>query len=442
MEQHGKNPRKNVIAIIPARLFSTRLPSKLLLDLAGKPLILHTIGQTKKARNISRVIVAADSEEILRAVKESGNEAVLTSEKHQSGSDRIAEVAETLPENSIIVNVQGDEPLISPDTIEKAVEAILQNETIEMATTCELITEIKDVLSPDVVKVVTDKNDFALYFSRLPIPFPREAVRKYGSLENALQNEPKLLLHYRKHTGLYVYRREFLLQYAKLPQTNLEKTEMLEQLRALETGARIKVVEVFESSIGVDTREDLERVRKIIESRKNNSENFIIRRATIGDILQIAKVHVESWQKSFRGIAPQKYLDNLSIEKREKAFRERFFDKDYQMFVAETAENKIVGFADFGKGRDDQPEYKSELYAIYLLPAFQGKGIGGELFKKGVKDLLDQGCNSMYLQALEVSPYRGFYEKMGGKVIGRSTHKLGDQDFATLFYGWEDLDKI
>jgi 3-deoxy-manno-octulosonate cytidylyltransferase (CMP-KDO synthetase) len=442
VEQHGKNPLKNVIAIIPARLFSTRLPNKLLLDLAGKPLILHTLEQTKKARNISRVIVAADSEEILRVVNESGNEAVLTSENHQSGSDRIAEVAETLPKNSIIVNVQGDEPLISPETIEKAVEAVLQNETIEMATTCEPVTEIKDVLSTDVVKVVTDENNFALYFSRSPIPFPRDAVKKYGSLENALQNEPNLLSLYRKHTGLYVYRREFLLRYTKLVRTNIEKTELLEQLRALENGARIKVVEVSETSIGVDTREDFERVRQIIESRKNNSESFVVRKATIDDVPQIAGVHVESWQKSFRGIAPQKFLDNLSIEKREKAFRERFFDEDYKMFVAETAENKIVGFADFGKGRDDQPEYKSELYAIYLLPEFQRKGIGGELFKNGVKDLLERGYNSMYLQSLEVSPYRAFYEKMGGKVIARNTHKLGDQDFATLFYGWEDLNKI
>lgn len=442
MEQHGKNPLKNVIAIIPARLFSTRLPNKLLLDLAGKPVILHTLEQTKKAKNISRVIIATDSKEILRVVKESGNEAVLTSEKHQSGSDRIAEVAETLPKNAIIVNVQGDEPLISPETIEKAVEAVLQNETIEMATTCEPVTEIKDVLSTDVVKVVTDENNFALYFSRSPIPFPRDAVKKYGSLENALQNEPNLLSLYRKHTGLYVYRREFLLRYTKLARTNLEKTEMLEQLRALENGARIKVVEVSESSIGVDTREDFQRVRQILESRKNNSESFTVRKATIEDVPQIAGVHVKSWQKSFREIAPQKYLDNLSIEKREKAFRERFFDEDYQMFVAETAEGKIVGFADFGKGHDDQPEYKSELYAIYLLPEFQRKGIGGELFKRGVKDLFVRGYNSMYLQSLEISPYRGFYEKMGGKVIGRSAHKLGGQDFATLFYGWEDLNKI
>ena len=261
MEQHGNNPEQNIIAIIPARLHSTRLEGKLLLPLNGKPLILHTVEQARKARNLSRVIVATDSEEIVRVVQESGNEAVLTSPHHQSGSDRIAEVAENLPENSIIVNVQGDEPLISPMTIEKAVNAILQDESVDMATTCEPIHDLKDVLSADVVKVVTDKNGFALYFSRSPIPFPREAVRKYGSLENALQTDKHLLSLFRKHTGLYVYRREFLLKYTRFEQTNLEKTEMLEQLRALENGAKIKVIEVLESSIGVDTAEDFERVK-------------------------------------------------------------------------------------------------------------------------------------------------------------------------------------
>lgn len=269
VEQHGKKSQPKVIAIIPARLVSTRLANKLLLDLAGKPLILHTLEQAKKAANVSRVIVATDSESILKIVKDSGNEAILTSAEHQSGSDRIAEVAEVLPENSIIVNVQGDEPLIPPSTIESAVEAILQNDEIQMATTCEPIREIKDVLSPDVVKVVTDESDFALYFSRSPIPYPREAVRKNGSLESALLNEPSLISLFRKHTGLYVYRREFLLKYTKLKQTVLEKTELLEQLRALESGAKIKVIEVSQSSIGVDTQEDFERVEKILKDNRD-----------------------------------------------------------------------------------------------------------------------------------------------------------------------------
>lgn len=258
-----------MIVVIPARYSSTRLEGKLLLPLNGKPLILHTLEQAKKARNISRVIVATDDERILKVIEETGNEAVLTSPEHKSGSDRIAEVAEKLPENSIIVNVQGDEPLISPETIEKAVDAILKDETIEMATTCEAIRDAKDVLSPDVVKVVTDESGFALYFSRSPIPFPREAVQKHGSLENALRARPHLLSLYRKHTGLYVYRREFLLRFTKMPQSNLEKTEMLEQLRALENGVRIKVIEVSESSIGVDTKEDFEHAKTILENRKS-----------------------------------------------------------------------------------------------------------------------------------------------------------------------------
>ena len=270
MEQHGNNPRQNIIAVIPARLRSTRLEDKLLLPLGGKPLILHTLEQAKKARGVDRVIVAADDAKVVKIVEESGNEAVLTSAAHQSGSDRIAEVAEKLPENSIIVNVQGDEPLISPETIEKAVAAILQDETADIATICEKIENIEDVLSPDVVKVVVDKDGFALYFSRSPIPFPRQKAQKYGGLVNALREDASLTVFFRKHTGIYGYRREFLLKFTQSKQTPLEKIEMLEQLRALENGARIKVVEVAESSIGVDTREDFERVRKILEARRIN----------------------------------------------------------------------------------------------------------------------------------------------------------------------------
>ena len=127
----------------------------------------------------------------------------------------------------------------------------------------------EDVLNPNIVKVVTDENDYALYFSRSPIPFPRDAVNKFGSLENALQNDKNLISLYRKHTGLYVYRREYLLKFTKFAQTKLEKTEMLEQLRALENGAKIKVVETTESSIGVDTQEDFETVKKIILNLKS-----------------------------------------------------------------------------------------------------------------------------------------------------------------------------
>ncbi len=434
MKHTANNSIKNIIAIIPARLVSIRLPNKLLLFLAGKPLILWTVEQAKKARNVSRVIVATDSEEILRVVEESGNEAVWTSEKHQSGSDRIAEVAEKFSDDSIIVNVQGDEPLISPRTIEKAVDAILQDDSIDMATTCEPIHDAKDILSSDVVKVVTDENDFALYFSRSPIPFLREAVRKHGTLENALRQEKDLLSLYRKHTGLYVYRREFLLKYTKLKQTNLEKTEMLEQLRALENGAKIKVVEVSENSIGVDTREDFERVEKILEREK-----ITYRQANIKDAPAVAKVHVESWHKSFVGIVPQGFFDNLTVEKRTEAFEQRFGEENYKMFVAENSTEGIVGFADFGKARESDFAFEAELYAIYLLREFQGKGIGENLFRLCQKEMIADKINSMYLMALEVSPYKSFYEKMGGRIVGKGNHFLLLARYETVIYGWNNL---
>lgn len=273
MEQHGNNQPKLVYAIIPARFSSTRLAGKLLREIAGKPLILHTLEKTKQARNINETIVATDSEEILKIVENSGNTALMTSETHRSGSDRIAEVAEKLPKQSIIVNVQGDEPTISPRTIETAVETMLNDETADIVTTCERIADVSDVVSPDCVKVVTDENGYALYFSRSPIPFLREKVREYGDLKAALDAESELIQHFRKHTGLYVYRREYLLKFTRLAQTKLETTEMLEQLRALENGAKIRVVEVTESSIGVDTAEDLEKVRKVMENGKRKMEN-------------------------------------------------------------------------------------------------------------------------------------------------------------------------
>lgn len=267
MELHGNNPQKNVIAIIPARYASVRLPGKMLLEIAGKPLILHTLGQAAKAGNVSRVIVATDDERIFRVVQESGGEAVMTSADHRSGSDRLAEVAENLPADSIIVNVQGDEPTISPRTIEVAVDALLSDPAADIATTSEAINGIDELLNGNVVKVVAGDDGYALYFSRSPVPFPRDAALRHdGDSNRAIINEPELMSIFRKHTGLYVYRREYLLRFTKLPQSRFEKIEMLEQLRALENGAKIKVIEVDEPSIGVDTWEDLERVRKLIET--------------------------------------------------------------------------------------------------------------------------------------------------------------------------------
>lgn len=229
-------------------------------------MILHVCERALAAGCVARAIVATDDARILEAVRAAGFEAVLTRAEHESGSDRLAEVAATLEETDVIVNVQGDEPLIAPRTIERAVEALLDDAEASVATTSEPIETIEDVLSPDVVKVVVDERGYALYFSRAPVPFPREAARRYGSLAAALEVEPALLAQFRKHTGLYVYRREFLLRYAAWSPAPLERTEALEQLRILERGARIRVVEADEPSIGVDTPADLARVRAIIES--------------------------------------------------------------------------------------------------------------------------------------------------------------------------------
>ena len=227
-------------------------------------MILHVVERALAAPCVSRAVVATDDERIHDVVRACGFEAVMTSPEHASGSDRLAEAARGI-EADVIVNVQGDEPLISPDTIERAVAALVEDETAAVSTTCERMESAADVLSADVVKVVTDGAGRALYFSRSPVPFPREAARRHGSLASALEAEPQLLAHFRKPTGLYVYRRAFLLEYARWPQSALERAESLEQLRILERGHAIRVVEAASPSIGVDTEEDLARVREMFE---------------------------------------------------------------------------------------------------------------------------------------------------------------------------------
>ncbi|MCM3904803.1 MAG: 3-deoxy-manno-octulosonate cytidylyltransferase [Pyrinomonadaceae bacterium] len=252
------------VVLIPARFASTRLPGKALLEIDGKPMICWVAERAMEARNVARVIVATDDERICDVVRSSGVEAVMTRADHASGTDRLAEVAETLEDADIIVNLQGDEPLISAQTIERVIEAS-DDESVGIVTTWEAIETAADVLNPDVVKIVVDNSGRALYFSRSPVPYPREAVRKHVTLETALRNEPGLLGEFRKHTGLYVYRKEVLLEFTRWPQSNLERVECLEQLRALERGVKIKAIEASTPSIGVDTREDLERVRASIQ---------------------------------------------------------------------------------------------------------------------------------------------------------------------------------
>jgi 3-deoxy-manno-octulosonate cytidylyltransferase (CMP-KDO synthetase) len=241
-----------VVGIIPARWGSTRLEGKALAMIAGKPMIQHVYERARLAPSLAQVIVATDDERIFQAVADFGGEARLTRSDHPSGTDRVAEVAESL-EADLIVNVQGDEPLIQAASIEAAVAPLLADPAISMGTLRVRICEPAELNDPAVTKVVVDKEGFALYFSRAPIPY--------------LRDQDFSPTFYR-HIGLYVYRRQCLLELAKLPPTELELAEKLEQLRALEYGYRIMVSEVEEFCMGVDTPQQLEQVRRILEEKK------------------------------------------------------------------------------------------------------------------------------------------------------------------------------
>ena len=238
----------NVLAVIPARYGSTRLPGKVLADLGGKPLVWHVHRRAAQARLVDETVVATDDHRVVDALRPYGVPVMLTRGDHPTGTDRLAEVAERHP-SDIVVNVQGDEPLIDPGTIDAAVRPLLADPALPMATVRHRIRDARRIGDPNVVKVVCDGRGRALYFSRSPIPHVRDAAP-----------EPPPI--YWQHVGLYAYRREFLLQFASLPQTQLEKAEKLEQLRALEHGFPIGVVETEHESIGVDTLDDLERVRR------------------------------------------------------------------------------------------------------------------------------------------------------------------------------------
>jgi 3-deoxy-manno-octulosonate cytidylyltransferase (CMP-KDO synthetase) len=259
----GPNWQPIAVAVIPARYSSTRLPGKPLLEIAGKPLIVWVAERARAASTISRTIVATDDARIADAASSAGFDVVMTRADHNTGTDRIAEVAHNLRAD-IIVNVQGDEPLIDPETIDRVVNALVEDAEAQMATTFEPIEDVTAVMNPSVVKVAFDEDGRATNFSRNPIPLPHQAVRAHGSLEAALRQEPALLSNFKKHTGLYAYRRDFLLEFTRWPQSENERKESLEQLRALDRGCKIKVVEAASASIGVDTMEDLERVRSRI----------------------------------------------------------------------------------------------------------------------------------------------------------------------------------
>jgi len=305
-----------------------------------------------------------------------------------------------------------------------------------MSTTWEPINSLGELLNGNNVKLTVGDNGYAMYFSRSPFPWPREASLKHGGDPNrALEDEPELLKNYKKHTGLYVYRREYLLKFSKMPQTWLERYEMLEQLRALENGAKICVVEAAASSIGVDTQEDYERVCDIIEAGVD------IRPAKRSDLPSVAAVHVDSWQRSFAGIAPDEFLASMTVQKRLNAYSERECRDRYEMLVVEHPTDGIVGFADFGTPKLNGG-YDAQIFSIYFLPEYQRKGLGARLFKRCVDKMLRDDVKSLCLDSLEVSPYRSFYDKLGGRVVAHDGHKLGDKDFETVIYGWEDISKI
>lgn len=239
------------VAVIPARYGSTRLPGKPLLDICGKPLIQRVWEVVARAHGLDEIIVATDDERIVQVVRDFGGRAVMTSSDCQSGSDRVREVAKTV-DADVYVNVQGDEPLLEPLAIEKLLEGFAQDSSVQVATLCSSISK-EEAQSPNQVKVVCDHAGNALYFSRAPLPFVREA------------NET---VDYLGHIGIYAYRREALWSFTSLPVSPLEQAEKLEQLRFLQAGMPIRVIGVPKMGIGVDTQEDLERVRTVVRERR------------------------------------------------------------------------------------------------------------------------------------------------------------------------------
>jgi len=240
-----------VVVVIPARYGSTRLPGKPLVSLNGQPMIQRVYARAKSARRVDRVIVATDDDRIVKAVSSFGGEARMTRADHRTGTERVAEVAAHV-EGDVFVNVQGDEPLLDPAAVDTAVTALLEDPGVGVATVATPIKVPGDIMDPNVVKVVLDFDENALYFSRAPIPW----VRDTG---NAIQ------VRHLKHLGLYAFRRDALLEYPTLPQGELERIERLEQLRWMENGTKIRVAEVEHDAVSVDVPEDVARVEKLLQ---------------------------------------------------------------------------------------------------------------------------------------------------------------------------------
>lgn len=248
--------------MIPARYASTRLEGKALADIGGKPMICHVYERAARAAALTDVLVATDDDRIARAVEAFGGRCEMTDPSHKSGTDRLAEVAARI-DCDIVVNIQGDEPMIEPAAIDAALGPFLAGDGERFGTIATRITDLAEHMEPSTVKVVVDATGHALYFSRAPVPYFRlDAADDWPP--DRPRRHPDSGLWPLKHIGLYVYTRDTLLWYAGLPQSPLEQTEKLEQLRALDNGCPIRVVEVDYSPIGVDTPEDLRRVREIM----------------------------------------------------------------------------------------------------------------------------------------------------------------------------------
>ena len=245
----------SAVAIIPARFQSSRLPGKALAMIGDRPMVCHVAERTRRARGLARVIVATDDERIRAAVASIGAEVVMTRRDHPSGTDRLAEVARALTAG-VVVNVQGDLPLLDPGMVERLVERLAGDPALPMATLATPIDDEAEWRSPHVVKVVTDSSGRALYFSRAPIPYDRDGTRHAG--------EPFGW----RHIGMYGYRRDVLLRLAALPPSPLERRERLEQLRAIELGMRIDIAIVDVAPLGVDASDDLERARAALAGGK------------------------------------------------------------------------------------------------------------------------------------------------------------------------------
>jgi len=243
------------LAVIPARLASTRLPEKPLVDVGGKPLVIRVLEQVKRCEKVDRILVATDSERIAEIVSRHGGTAVMTPESLKSGGDRVAFVAAGQPDAEVVLNVQVDDPLVGPDMIDPLISALQADPEVKLALLAKRIENEGEIASPNIVKMVFDRNGRALYFSRSPIPYPRNP----GAV-------------YYKHIGPYAWRREFLLEFSRWQQTPLEMVESLEMLRVLEEGYTIRCVETYRDTVEIDTPADVEALEKILEAeRRDNS---------------------------------------------------------------------------------------------------------------------------------------------------------------------------